>query len=187
MRWFAVCGWLAIAPIHAGEPAPKRVDDALALLRSLSAKDNAYVFGGNVVVFDKSPECKTDCSGLLNALLKHADGFDAERMRRVLGSTRPTAKRYFDAIADRKDFDQVENIRSGDILAIAYVKNYTGRATGHVMLAAGRAQHMEPRGPLISGTTQWEVPVIDSAINGHGPDDTRRPGTDGKKSTGIGK
>jgi hypothetical protein len=149
------------------------------------------VFGGNLVTFGQAPEMKADCSGFLNELLKHSDGFDAAQIRAVFGSARPTAKRYFDAIAERRGFEniaKVENTQAGDILAVAYLKNYKGKATGHVMLAAGAAVRMEAHDPLVEGTTQWEVSVIDSAINGHGPTDTRHGQAAGtKKSTGVGK
>lgn len=177
--------------VHADEKAPKRVDDALLLMKHLEPLNNKYVFGGNQVTFGPGAEMKADCSGFLNALLKHSDGFDAERVRAVFGSARPTAKRYFDAIVDGRRFaniEKVENVQAGDILAIAYVKNYKGKATGHVMLAAGKSQSMAARGPVIAETTQWEVPVIDSAINGHGPQDTRvARAEDGAKNTGVGK
>jgi hypothetical protein len=191
MRACAIVVLFASGNVHADDKAPKRLEDALRLVKNVSPQNNKYVFGGNVVVFDPACEMKSDCSGLLNALLKHSDGFDAERMRSVFGSTRPTAKRYFDAIASRKEFAdivKVEAIHGGDILAIAYVKNYKGRATGHVLLAAGSARTMEVREPLVEATTQWEVPVIDSATNVHGPTDTRLgKGDGGKNSTGIGK
>jgi hypothetical protein len=184
---------LVVASGHAraGEKSPKRVDDALRLLKDLEPQNNKYVFGGNLVTFGSAAEMKADCSGFLNALLRHSDGFDAARIRAVFGSTRPTAKRYFDAIGVQKGFDRVENvadIRAGDILAVAYLKNYKGKATGHVMLAAGDVRRLEARAPVVAGTAQWEVAVIDSAINGHGPADTRRgTGEGGKNSTGVGK
>src|SRR5262249_14674900 len=130
-------------PGRAGEKTPRRVDDALRLLKDLEPRNNKYVCGGNLVTFGPAAEMKADCSGFLNALLRHSDGFDAARIRAVFGSTRPTAKRYFDAIGERKVFDRVEkvaDIRAGDILAVAYLKNYKGKATGHVMLAAGDAR-----------------------------------------------
>jgi hypothetical protein len=176
---------------RAGEQPPKRVDDALRLLKDLEPRNNKYVFGGNLVTFGPAPEMKADCSGFLNGLLRHSDGFDAARTRAVFGAARPTAKRYFDAIGERKGFEwieKVEDIRAGDILAVAYLKNYKGKATGHVMLAAGGARRLKARAPLVEGTTQWEVAVIDSAINGHGPADTRRgQGEGGKNTTGVGK
>jgi hypothetical protein len=175
---------------HADD-VPKRLDDAHVLLKQLDPKNNKYVFGGNLVTFGKSAEVKTDCSGLLNQLLKHSDGFDDARMRKVFGATRPTAKRYYDAIVSAKDLEKIEKveaIRAGDILAIAYVNNYKGKATGHVLLAAGKSQRMDSRNPLVEGTTQWELSVIDSATNGHGPTDTRRGnGENGANTTGIGK
>jgi hypothetical protein len=175
---------------HAGE-VPKRLDDANLLLKQLEPKNNKYVFGGNLVTFGKAAEVKTDCSGLLNELLKHSDGFDDARLRKVFGATRPTAKRYYDAIVSAKEFEKIEKVESilpGDILAIAYVNNYKGRATGHVLLAAGKSQRMEPRNPVVPGTTQFDVAVIDSATNAHGPTDTRKGnGDNGANTTGIGK
>ena len=41
------------------------------------------------------------------------------------------------------------------------------------MLLAGDPRPRSPSGPEVKGTSQWELPVIDSSETGHGPNDTR--------------
>src|SRR5207302_5832685 len=73
-----------------------------------------------------------------------------------------------------------------DFLAIKYA-NPTAGSTGHLMLVAGPITQREPQAPLVEGTLQWEVPVIDSARSGHGPTDTRHGmGVDGADHDGVG-
>jgi len=54
-------------------------------------------------------------------------------------------------------------------------------------LVAGTPRRMQPKKPVVEGTTQWEVPVIDSSETGHGSSDTRHhKGPGGKDHDGVG-
>ncbi len=58
-------------------------------------------------------------------------------------------------------------IRAGDLLACRYAVG------GHSMIAAGCPIEIGAREPVVTGTTQWALEVIDSASDGHGPHDQR--------------
>jgi hypothetical protein len=79
----------------------------------------------------------------------------------------------------------VRSLQPGDILAVKYP---AGKAnTGHVMLAAGAPRQIAAREPIVPGTEQWELDVIDSSKSGHGRSDTRHgKGKDGKDHEGLG-
>src|SRR5262249_1156110 len=77
----------------------------------------------------------------------------------------------------------LRNLKPGDIIAIKYPPGEEN--TGHVMLAASVAKPRESSKPIIPGTKQWEVTVIDTSRSGHGPNDTRRT-EDGDSHEGLG-
>lgn len=183
--------WLVGPSLQAvAEPPPRHLVLAIDLVEHLDLKHTHYEHGPGTVVWDKTREAKVDCSGFLDALLQRSYSYDAAQFKKWLGASRPTARRYHNAIAEGKGFEQVAKLtdaRPGDILAIKY-KQPENTNTGHVMLVAGPILAMEPAEPRIAGTRQWEVPVIDSSMSGHGKTDTRHgKGEMGKDHTGVGR
>jgi hypothetical protein len=56
------------------------------------------------------------------------------------------------------------------------------------MLVAEAPRKMAAKAPLVEGTEQWAVTVIDCSGSGHGPTDTRAgKGKDGKSAPGLGR
>ncbi|HZV91612.1 MAG TPA: hypothetical protein VFF72_00260, partial [Caldimonas sp.] len=113
---------------------------------------------------------------------------DADALKRWFGSRRPTAKRYHDAIVEGRGFERLQSVadlRPGDLIAIEYLTRHDN--TGHVMLVAGAARQRPASPPLVDGTGQWSVDVIDSSESGHGATDTRhKRGPDGHDHDGLG-
>lgn len=180
----ALAAWAANSPVV----PPKHLADAKALVSHLSLENTSY--GHGPVQVEWEPVCisHTDCSGFVDALLMHSYGYSRENFKRWFGSSRPTAHRYHDAIAQGTGFvsvSHVRNIRPGDLLAVKYPAGKSN--TGHVMLAAGLPRQIAAREPVVSGTEQWELEVIDSSKSGHGRTDTRHTrGKDGKDHEGLG-
>lgn len=168
---------------------PKHLTDAIALLKKLELKDTSYEHGGGKVNFAGTVQAHTDCSGFIDALLQHSYGYDEAQFKAWFGSKRPTAARYHDQIVKQNGFiliPSVKDARPGDLLAVKYFKRKDN--TGHVMLVSGLPRKMEPKKPLVEGTEQWEVKVIDSSMSGHGTTDTRHAkGKDGKDHEGLGE
>jgi hypothetical protein len=132
-------------------------------------------------------ESHADCSGLVNRLLEHAYGIAPAELDRWLESGRPKASSYHRAIAERNGFERitrVDEVLPGDIIAIRYPRG-SGN-TGHVMVVADvpRAHHATP--PVIAGTRQWEVAIIDSTTSDHGQGDTRHSAS-GHFHPGVGR
>jgi hypothetical protein len=168
---------------------PKHLADARDLVQHVDLEHTSYEHGAGTVKFAGAYESHTDCSGFLDALLKHSYGYDEAQFKKWFGSKRPTAARYHDAIAEQTGFTQiayVKDIEPGDILAVKYYSRKDN--TGHLMLAAAAPKAVKPAKPLVEGTTQWEVRVIDSSKSGHGRTDSRHAkGQDGKDHDGLGE
>ncbi|MCW8130877.1 MAG: hypothetical protein KIS92_11040 [Planctomycetota bacterium] len=186
-----LCMGLAGA-VRAEAPAPpKHAELAAAIAREIKPEHNQYAHKELSIVWkdEANPAYAnhTDCSGFLNLLLAKAYDYTPEDLRAWTGRSRPLAKTWRQTIADGKGFApvaKVADLRAGDVIAIAYEPG--NKNTGHVLLAAGPAKQLDAKKPLVEGTSQWEVPVIDSSMSPHGPKDTRR--IDAKTSaTGVGR
>jgi hypothetical protein len=119
----------------------------------------------------------------------HDDGLGADDFKRWLGSRRPTAERYHDAIVDGRGFTRlgsVADVRRGDLIAIKYLTRHDN--TGHIMLVIEAPQRMSATPPYVDGMAQWSVGVIDSSESGHGATDTRhKRGEGGHDHDGLGR
>jgi len=117
---------------------------------------------------------RTDCSGLVNAVLQRSYGWGPEQFRRWLGRARPVASSYHDAIDTERGFRRIAavgEIQPGDLIAIRYPDGSPN--SGHIMVVAGAPQAHVASAPAVAGTAQWTVEVIDSSQSGHGNADNR--------------
>ena len=192
---FLACGLFLAAAISASaESPPALLGAAEELLRQVAPDNTSYKHQEPEVRWStdqaKPAYCHTDCSGLIIALLQHChpERFDDEAFKRWLQARRPTARRFYDAIVAGRGFHPVGKVgdaRPGDIIAMKYQPG--GENTGHIMIVAEpprRAEKATP--PMVEGTEQWLVPIIDETASGHGAADTRR-GADGKYRGGLGR
>jgi hypothetical protein len=168
---------------------PKHLALAEALVANLDLSNTNYTHGAGTVRFTAPCESHTDCSGFIDALFMETYDYDRNQFKKWLGANRPTAHRYHDAIEEEKGFQHIEHVqdaRPGDLLAVKYLKRTDN--TGHVMLVDKPPQKIEPLPPVVPGTQQWEVAVIDSSESGHGDSDTRfHKGANGKDHDGLGE
>jgi hypothetical protein len=133
----------------------------------------------------------TDCSGFINALFEQTYGFDRDYIKKWLDTdpkkTGPTASKYYASIVAQRGFrhlKKIGDILPGDILAIYYPSDKSN--TGHVMVIAELPQKISGGQPLVDGTEQWQVVIIDSSRSPHWKGDTRWK--DGKtKYDGLGR
>jgi hypothetical protein len=127
------------------------------------------------------------CSTLITALLQRAYGYTADDVIGWLGSSSPTASEFYTAISESRGFSQVAHVTDiapGDLIVVRYPPG--SRPTGHIMLVEHAPVPRQATAPVISGTSQYEVTVIDSSNSGHGPGDTRSAGG-GKFRSGVGR
>jgi hypothetical protein len=190
----AVPAWAQrVAPLSSAMPpaagAPKHLAVAQALVANLDLANTSYHHGEPQVSFTAPCQSHADCSGFIDSLLQSTYGYTPQDYKKWFDSHRPTAKRYHDAIVDQSGFTQVQHVQDmlpGDLLAVKYLSRSDN--TGHIMLAADRPIRISPKAPLVSGTQQWTVQVIDSSESGHGPTDTRHGrGPGGKDHDGVGE
>jgi len=191
-RIFLVIVWalfLLRAPVAAQESLPKHLLDARSLVERLDLNNTNYEHAQGKVVWSGTVESHTDCSGLIDHLLMHSYWYSPEAFKRWFDSHRPTARRYHDAIVAQKGFVQMQSVRElrpGDLIAIKYLTQKEN--TGHIMIVDEAPQRMKAKKPLVDGSEQWAVTVIDSSESGHGPTDTRhKKGPNGKDHQGLGR
>jgi hypothetical protein len=189
----AACCAPAISAIWAEEPAaiPPHLEAAGELVRHVLPADSSYQHKHGVVHWKGSDhatlyECHTDCSGLLNHLFEHCYAMHGKDLKHWLGTERPTAATYHDAIVAQNGFlriAQPAKIRPGDIMAVKHAPG-SGN-TGHILIVTHAPLRRAPTAPVVQETDQWEVAIIDSTASGHGKGDSRlRP--DGTFNGGIG-
>ena len=183
---FGIGVLFALAVAAADAP---HVASASRLVDQLDLAHTDYVHGPGSVTWSGTVESHTDCSGFIDHLLMHDDGYTVDDFKRWFGSRRPTAERYHDAIAEARGFTpvaRVVDLQPGDLIAIKYLKRRDN--TGHIMLVVDAPRRIVPGAPMVDGTTQWAVTVIDSSESGHGPTDTRhKRGADGRDHGGLGR
>jgi len=183
---------LAVPALAQETPIPKHLELARLLLVSVPPDKTSYRHQGWVKwkgdLFASEYEVHTDCSGLVSSVLDRAD---AQTYRRVLTASKrhPLAKDYYDSIVRDGVFARIDNLADvlpGDVVAIRYPPSVPS-GTGHVMLVDAKpVQRREDTAPVIEGTRQWELAVIDSSNGPHGTLDSRRV-EDGGKRSGLGR
>jgi len=165
---------------------------ARELLSEVTPDHNSYAYNGwvrwkgdRVLFFEATAsEVRTDCSGLIDALLDraHSETFDIIKSK-TLWRKYPKAENYYQAIQEGLGFERRTVINSatpGDIIALRYPN---ASDTGHVMLVDDFPQQIEPHPPILPDTLQWAVSIIDSTATPHSDTDTRFA----TKATGIGR
>jgi len=168
---------------------PPHLSEATKLLAAITPAKTNYQHKEIVVTWPDAGEaqCRTDCSGLLDAVLKRSYHLSDEQLATWFGAKRPLATHYHSTIERGRGFleiKKVAEIQPGDILAIKYPPG--GENTGHVMLVADKPRLHNASAPLVENTQQWEVDIIDSTRSAHGSGDTRMH-ADKSSSDGLGK
>lgn len=173
----------------AQDAAATHVATASRLVDALDLANTNYEHGRGSVTWDGVVASHTDCSGFIDHLLMHDDGYTVDDFKRWFGSRRPNAAQYHDAMVDGKGFVQLASVsalKPGDLIAVKYLSRKDN--TGHIMLVAEAPRSISGAPPFVDATTQWAVTVIDSSESGHGPTDTRyKRGRGGRDHDGLGR
>lgn len=181
-------------PLAVAADIPPHLQLARQLLEDVSPARNSYQHNGWVRwkgdfgLFGSvsEPEVKTDCSGLIDALFERVNSQALAAVHHGHWKGYPKAENYYEAIAANQGFirrQEIGQVQVGDIFAAKY---QNAKDTGHVMIINALPQLLDPAPrPLIDGTRQWSVEVIDSAA-AHWKGDTRYR-EDGSRQTGIGR
>jgi len=183
---------LTLAGLAGAAEAPGHLDWARRLVAGVTPETNLYASGPTVVTWSgvngaAETRNRSVCSALVAHLLMQAYGYRAADFGSWLDGRFPRAAGFHDAIVAGHGFDRVTriaDIRPGDVLAIKYPAG--SKPTGHVLLAASRPTPRHATEPVVAGTEQYEIEVIDSSHTGHGPTDTRHYAK-GKFHSGVGE
>ncbi len=131
----------------------------------------------------------SNCSGFVSLVMRQAYLLPEADMRAWLGSALPTSARWHDAIAAGQGFVRrgtVDAIEPGDVVAIKYLDG-TSDVSGHTMIARARPVLRPGSEPLLAGTRQYALAVVDSTSSPHGTGDSRTaPGRPAGTGAGVG-
>ena len=171
---------------------PKHLRDAQMLVDHISPKFNDYQHKGCYIKWEGEGgaiqyENRSDCSDFLALLLEHSYGIGKQQYKQWTGLQRPFASEWHKAIVAGKGFDQIIRLadaKPGDVLAVKFPPNMAD--TGHIMLMAAAPVSITPKAPLVQGTKQWNVTIIDSTKSAHGASDTRYI-SEGNSNPGVGR
>ena len=166
---------------------PPHLALARELVQNIRPEDNQYVLGGESITFpgdggSSRYAMKADCSGFALAVFARS-GYSLRGQMHFLVETpkrrRPRAEDFVLSIEEERGFKRIFNVadvRPGDIYAHAILSKQdqaeTG-TTGHVMIVDTAPRRVSPQPPLVPGTAQYALDVIDSNEEMLGSDDTR--------------
>jgi len=175
-----------------GIPVPKHLDLGRTLVAALSPENTSYQHKGWVVwkgdLLASQYKAHTDCSGLISSLLERAESPSFIRLKMVARHGRPRVEDYHSLIFRQDGFKRINvltEVLPGDIITVKYPPG--GEDTGHMMLVDEKpVLRKKDTKPMVEGTNQWEVTIIDSSKSPHGKSDTRQ-NEDGSKRGGVGR
>lgn len=176
----------------AASDTPAHMELARSFFADLKPENNYYINSVTGLrwkgdLFTSENVAKTDCSGFVSDILRRAHSDVPTTLSLRSGRRRPLAEDYYSNIVAQNGFARVEainDVRIGDVIAWSY--NWGTRDTGHVMFADSAPRKIKPYKPLVEGTVQWEIWVMDSTQAPHSRDDTRFR-EDKHHATGVGR
>jgi hypothetical protein len=182
----SLCCSLANAQTESNE-IPRHLVLARELVENIKPDNNHYSLGDDVVnfpgdFFSNGYSMRANCSGFVIALFERAKYATRSQMSFLnwsAGRRKFKSEDFLYSIENEKGFKRIKSIdeiRPGDVLAIellnAQDKSETG-VTGHVALINSAPKKIPSRKPIVEGTRQFEVSLIDSNQEPAGDDDTR--------------
>ena len=192
---------LQSVPAHA-TPPPKHMVWAQRLVDTVTPATNEYGDPAQITWktlngLDHSTN-RSKCASLVTQLLAMAYG---KQVVGWLGCDSPIAASYHDAIEIEHGFTLIEaihQVKVGDIIAIRYhdagctsttCGSFTGcKTSGHVAIVAARPVARAATSPIVPGTIQFAVDIVDSSRDVHGATDTRYQSEElGADDEGVGR
>jgi hypothetical protein len=194
----ALALWALLASAQTAD-VPKHLAIARELVTNIAPENDHYHLGGQSIsmpgdLFSNKYAMTADCSGFLLAVFDRAGYTTRSKMlylKSSISRKRPVAEDFVLSIEQEKGYRRikaVEDMRPGDLLAHAMLNVEDQKqtsTTGHVFLVNSVPREITPRKPLVEGTRQYEVSIIDSNEEHVGADDTRLKDP-ANKLTGLG-
>ena len=181
-------------------PVPKHLELARELLATVKPENNKYRFIGPEGVrwkgdlFTSENSANTMCTGFVGAVLERAKNPTIKEIEsKTYWKKYVRMDSYYEAVQKGYGLQKIENldaVKPGDLYMFMCKINCNtseGPALGHVTIVDVKPTQKNPTPPLIYGTLQWLVTVIDSADGPHGKDDTRWRPQGEPKASGVGR
>lgn len=181
---------------------PKHLQLARELVATVTPENNLYNIRPSKVpirwkgdLFTSENAVSTHCVGLVDAVLDRADSPTPKAVKRNTSwQYAVRVNNYFEASKKGLGLTHIESlndVRPGDLFMFSCKDICTtlagDTAQGHItFINAAPRKAVKELPPVIAGTTQWFVEVIDSSDAPHGPTDTRVMPKGTKFATGIG-
>lgn len=181
-------------------PVPKHLELARELVATVKPENNKYVFRGPDGVrwkgdlFTSENTANTMCTGFVGAVLERAKNPTIKEIEsKTYWKKYVRMDSYYEAVQKGYGLQKIERldaVKPGDLYMFMCKINCNtseGPALGHVTIVDVKPTQKNPTPPLIDGTLQWLVTVIDSADGPHGKDDTRWRPQGEPKASGVGR
>ncbi len=181
-------------------PVPKHLELARELVATVKPENNKYRFIGPEGVrwkgdlFTSENTVNTMCTGFVGAMLERAKNPTIKEIEsKTYWKKYVRMDSYYEAVQKGYGLQKIENldaVKPGDLYMFMCNTNCNtseGPALGHVTIVDVKPKQKAPTPPLIDGTLQWLVTVIDSADGPHGKDDTRWRPQGEPKASGVGR
>jgi len=179
---------------------PKHLALARELVANVKPENNRYSLGEQSIslpsdIFSSGYSFRADCSGFLLAIFDRSKYSIQQKMSYQSPSSkrrRPAAEDFVFSIEQGAGYShirRVTDIEPGDILAHAMLRledQKLTNTTGHAFLIDSYPKKITPRNPIVEGTDQFEVSIIDSNEEYVGSDDSRLADPS-NKIKGLGK
>ncbi len=173
--------------VVASADIPPHLALARQVVDNIQPEDNSYALGGQTVrfpgdLFSSKYSVRVDCSGFVLALFERAKYSTQSRMAYLKTRSkkiRPVAEDFVLSIETEQGFThikEVTHLQPGDLLAHAMLSEEDQKqtsTTGHVFLVDSFPKKIAPRNPVVEGTEQFELAIIDSNEEHVGSDDSR--------------
>lgn len=198
----SVATFAAVCPQTAEASLIEHLELAEMLIATVLASTNSYGDptqitweGQNGLNYSTN---RSKCATLVTQLFEKAYNPDYVAW---FGCTSPHAASYHDAIEVEDGFTligSIHDVKPGDIIAIQYIDAgctnltcgtfSTCTTTGHVAMVADFPKARTASAPLVTGTTQYSIEIIDTTTSYHGTADTRyKAESGGGHDQGVGQ
>lgn len=186
-QWVIACALVCVAwmwPASAEEAIPKHLQVARDIVKNVKPENNYYTNDRRYVrfpgdLFTSEYHVHTNCTGLVESSMEKAYDISPKFSTRKFSSMYSIID-WVDGVDRGEMFDKitkVQDVQLGDFVLWKFIIKPAGvdpAFNGHIVTIDSLPKKIEPqRKPVMEGTTQWELWVIDSNSSAISFDDTR--------------
>lgn len=180
---------------------PKHLELARELVATVKPENNKYVLRGPDGVRWKGDLLTSEntvnahCTGFVGAVLERAKSQTVKEVEsKTYWKKYLRVDNYYEAVTKGYGFTQIAKLgdaKPGDVFLFRCNdpcgNSQTNDVQGHITIIDVTPTQKKPTPPIIDGTLQWVVTIIDSADSPHSKDDTRNVADGMQKVTGVGR